>query len=68
MSERPPRPLIEVRETRAARFIVTEEAAFFVPGVIPARSTPGARQFRLASMRGELLGRPIVTIPPDEAD
>ncbi len=68
VSERPRQPLIEVRETRQARFVLTEAAAFFVPGALPSGRADGRPQFRLASMRGDLLGRPIVTIPPEEAD
>jgi hypothetical protein len=58
---------IEVRETRRARFVMTEDASFFVPGVIPASPAAGRPPFKVVSMSGELLGRPIVTIPPEEA-
>ncbi len=69
MPGQPPEPLFEVRETRDARFILTPEASFFIPGTIRGGTVDGQpRWFRLASMRGELLGRPIVTIPPEEGD
>ena len=59
---------IEIREERRARFVLTPEASFFVPGTIPAGphdGRPGG--FMLTAMRGEFMGRPIVTIPPEEA-
>ena len=60
---------VEIRAAeREARFVLTREASFFVPGTIPAGARErGGRTFALAAMRGEFLGRPIVTIPPEEA-
>ena len=63
------RPARESRETGEARFVVTPEASFFVPGTLPAGRPAGElRRIRVAAMRGELLGRPIITIPREEAD
>jgi hypothetical protein len=67
VAERARQPILEVRESREARFVLTPEASFFVPGEIPAGRPQERRSFWLASMRGEFLGRPIVTIPPEEA-
>ncbi len=59
---------LEIRAEREARFVLTPEASFFVPGAIPASPLDGRRRhFVLASMRGQFLGRPIITIPPEEA-
>ena len=68
MAERIRQPIREVREVGQARFVFTPEASFFVPGTIRGgREDEGARDFRLAALHGRLLGRPIVTIPPEEA-
>ena len=69
MPGQPPEPLFEAREARDARFIFTPEASFFIPGTIGGRTADGRPQrLVLASMRGQLLGRPIITIPPEEGD
>ena len=66
MPERARQPLLEVRETCEARFILTSEASFFVPGTLPGRPEE-SEPVRVAAMRGRFMGRPIVTIPPEEA-
>ena len=65
MDERIREPELQVRRPGEARFVITARASFFVPGEIYG---PGRRPFRLRALHGELLGRPIVTIPPEEAD
>jgi hypothetical protein len=69
MPSRAWRPARESRDSGEARFVLTPEASFFVPGTIPGRRVDGEpRRFRIAAMRGEFLGRPIVTIPREEAE